>query len=54
MDIQISEELKPSPITISILSKLSNVIPSWKIVPTRDIIETGFKDPLKRQEVIKF
>lgn len=48
---RISEELKPSPIVVSILSKLANVFPTWKIVPTRDIIETGFKDPLKRAEM---
>ncbi|MCO5549049.1 hypothetical protein L7F22_002515 [Adiantum nelumboides] len=48
---KISEELKPSPIVVSILSKLANVFPTWKIVPTRDIIETGFKDPLKRAEM---
>lgn len=48
---KISEELKPSPFMISILSKLANVIPSWKIVPSRDIIDTGFKDPLKRAEM---
>ncbi|KAH6557668.1 hypothetical protein KP509_27G025900 [Ceratopteris richardii] len=49
--VKIAEELKPSSITISILSKLSTIFPTWKIVPIRDIIETGFKDPLKRQEM---
>lgn len=48
---KISEEMKPSPLMISVLSKLSTFFPTWKIVPTRDIIETGFKDPLKRQEM---
>ncbi|MCO5569474.1 hypothetical protein L7F22_023186 [Adiantum nelumboides] len=48
---KISQELKPSPIVVSVLSRLANVFPTWKIVPTRDIIETGFKDPLKRAEM---
>lgn len=48
---KISDELKPSPLVISLLSRLANVIPSWKIVPSRDIIDTGFKDPLKRAEM---
>ncbi|MCO5549051.1 hypothetical protein L7F22_002517 [Adiantum nelumboides] len=48
---KISLELKPSPIVVSVLSRLANVFPTWKIVPTRDIIETGFKDPLKRAEM---
>ncbi|KAH7301571.1 hypothetical protein KP509_23G032700 [Ceratopteris richardii] len=49
--VKIAEELKSSSIMISILSKFSTFFPTWKIVPIRDIIETGFKDPLKRQEV---
>ncbi|KAH7294948.1 hypothetical protein KP509_27G026000 [Ceratopteris richardii] len=49
--VKIAEELKPSSIMISILSKFSTFFPTWKIVPIREIIETGFKDPLKRQEM---
>lgn len=48
---KISEVLKPPPIVVSILAKLANIIPTWKIVQTGDIIETGFKDPLKREEM---
>ncbi|KAF3509762.1 hypothetical protein F2Q69_00001952 [Brassica cretica] len=43
--------MKPSPLVISILSKLSGVIPTWKIIPGQDIIETAFKQPEIRKQV---
>jgi hypothetical protein len=49
--LQISEKLKPPPVVTAIMSKLALVAPKWKIVPTKDIIETGFKEPAKREEV---
>ncbi|CAL9187986.1 unnamed protein product [Musa hybrid cultivar] len=48
---KIADELKPHPFVVSILKKLSNIIPTWKIVPTRDIIDIAFKSPEKREEV---
>ena len=50
-NFQISEKLKPPAIITTILTKLSGFIPTWKIVPTKNIIDTAFKDPIKRQEV---
>ncbi|URE48044.1 60S ribosomal protein [Musa troglodytarum] len=43
--------MKPHPAMASILGKLSNIIPTWKIVPTKDIIDIAFKSPEKRQEI---
>ncbi|OAY71912.1 Caffeoylshikimate esterase, partial [Ananas comosus] len=34
---KIADEMKPNPIMINILRKLSNIVPKWKIVPTQDI-----------------
>ncbi|XP_010509018.1 PREDICTED: caffeoylshikimate esterase isoform X1 [Camelina sativa] len=48
---KIAEEMKPNPLVISILSKLSGVIPSWKIIPGQDIIEIAFKQPEIRKQV---
>lgn len=48
---KISEKLKPPELVTSILRKLAYVVPTWKIVPSRDIIETGFKNPLKREQI---
>ncbi|RZR97537.1 hypothetical protein BHM03_00026733 [Ensete ventricosum] len=50
---KIADELKPHPFVVSILRKLSYIIPTWKIVPTQDIIDIAFKTPEKRQEVAK-
>ncbi|KAH7294933.1 hypothetical protein KP509_27G025400 [Ceratopteris richardii] len=49
--VKIADELKPPTIVISILEKLCILFPTWKIVPIRDIIDTGLKDPLKREEM---
>lgn len=48
---QIAEDLRPNPVAISVLTKLSYIIPTWKIIPTKDIIDTAFKVPEVRQEV---
>lgn len=33
------------------LTQVEDVIPKWKIVPTKDVINAAFKDPTKREEV---
>ncbi|XP_057776617.1 caffeoylshikimate esterase-like isoform X2 [Salvia miltiorrhiza] len=48
---KISEKVKPHPIIISLLTRVEDVIPKWKIVPTKDVIDSAFKDPVKREEV---
>lgn len=39
---------------ISMLTRVEDVIPRWKIVPTKDVIDAAFKDPVKREEVWSF
>ncbi|KAL8131776.1 hypothetical protein AgCh_007631 [Apium graveolens] len=46
----ISEKVKPHPVLISMLTTVEDIIPKWKIVPTKDVIEISFKDPAKREE----
>ncbi|XP_068637573.1 caffeoylshikimate esterase-like [Aristolochia californica] len=48
---KIAEEMRPHPFVISVLTKLSKAIPTWKIVPTQDIIDIAFKNPEKREEI---
>ncbi|KAL8548687.1 hypothetical protein ACS0TY_007819 [Phlomoides rotata] len=48
---KISEKVKPHPLVISLLTKVEDVIPKWKIVPTKDVINAAFKDPVKREEI---
>lgn len=38
---------------ISVLTKLCKVIPTWRIIPTQDIIDRAIKNPEWRKEVIK-
>ena len=49
---QISDKLmKPIPIVMNILTKVEDIIPKWKIVPTNNIIDSAFKDRSKREAV---
>ena len=42
---QISDKLmKPIPIVINMLTKFEDIVPKWKIVPTKNIIDSAFKD----------
>jgi hypothetical protein len=45
--------VKPHPLVITALTQVEDVIPKWKIVPTKDVIDAAFKDPAKREKVIK-
>ncbi|KAI3861747.1 hypothetical protein MKW92_053082 [Papaver armeniacum] len=48
---KISEKLKPHPVVVNMLTRIEEIIPKWKIVPTKDVIDSAFKDPIKREEV---
>ncbi|KAK1560053.1 hypothetical protein Q3G72_021580 [Acer saccharum] len=48
---KISEKVKPHPVVVNILTKIEEIIPKWKIVPTKDVINSAFKDPVKREEI---
>ncbi|KAK7356396.1 hypothetical protein VNO80_15667 [Phaseolus coccineus] len=48
---KISDKLKPSPIVVNVLTKFEDIIPKWKIVPTKNIIASAFKDRAKREAI---
>ncbi|KAG9443811.1 hypothetical protein H6P81_015151 [Aristolochia fimbriata] len=48
---KISEKMKPPPVVVNLLTRMEELIPKWKIVPTRDVIDSAFKDPVKREEI---
>ncbi|KAG6647883.1 caffeoylshikimate esterase-like isoform X1 [Carya illinoinensis] len=48
---KISEKVKPHPVIVNILIRVVDIIPKWKIVPTKDVIDAAFKDPIKREEI---
>ncbi|TYH06233.1 hypothetical protein ES288_A08G140200v1 [Gossypium darwinii] len=50
---KISEEVKPHPMVVNMLTKVEEIIPKWKIVPTKNVIDTAFKDPIKRETIRK-
>ncbi|GAA0184007.1 phospholipase [Lithospermum erythrorhizon] len=49
--VKIADDLKPHPVAISILTKLTSVIPTWKIVPIPDVVDAAFRRPEIREEI---
>lgn len=48
---KIADDLKPNQMVVSVLTQLARVIPSWRIIPTNDIIDAAFRDPAVRKEI---
>ncbi|KAK4756372.1 hypothetical protein SAY87_006499 [Trapa incisa] len=48
---KIADDVKPHPLVISVLTKLCSFIPTWKIIPTKDINHLAFKRPQIREQV---
>lgn len=48
---KIAEKMRPHPVVINVLTTLCKIIPTWKIIPTEDIIESAIKNPEWREEV---
>ncbi|CAL5407192.1 unnamed protein product [Camellia sinensis] len=49
---KIADDLRPNPLVIKVLTKLCRVIPTWKIIPTQDIVDVAFRDPEVRKEIV--
>lgn len=52
--VQIADEMRPNPVVINMLTALSKIIPTWKLIPTKDIIDTAFKEPHVRDKVCTY
>ncbi|GER41879.1 alpha/beta-Hydrolases superfamily protein [Striga asiatica] len=48
---KIADNVRPSPLVIKILTGLAHIIPTWKLTPTPDIIDSAFRDPQVVKEV---
>lgn len=48
---KIADEMRPSPVVITILTALARIIPTWKLTPTPDVVDLAFRDPQVREEV---
>ncbi|XP_030512336.1 caffeoylshikimate esterase-like [Rhodamnia argentea] len=48
---KIAEDMRPHPMVITVLTQLCRIIPTWKIIPTDDIIDLAFKEPEVREQI---
>jgi acylglycerol lipase len=48
---KITDEMKPHPAVIKILEAIVRFIPTWKIVPTRNVIGAAYRTQAKRDEI---
>ncbi|KAK7277749.1 hypothetical protein RJT34_22765 [Clitoria ternatea] len=49
---KVSDKLRRKiPMAMNLLAKFEDVIPKWKIIPTKDIIDRAFKDHAKREKI---
>uniref|UniRef100_A0A5B7ARS0 Serine aminopeptidase S33 domain-containing protein n=1 Tax=Davidia involucrata TaxID=16924 RepID=A0A5B7ARS0_DAVIN len=48
---KIADDMRPNPMVTSVLTKLSGIVPTWKLIPTQDIIDVAFRDPEIRNEI---
>ncbi|MQM09111.1 hypothetical protein Taro_041981, partial [Colocasia esculenta] len=48
---KISDEMKPPAIFVSLLGTVSRMFPTWRAVPTQDIVKIAIKTPERREEV---
>ncbi|KAF7820468.1 caffeoylshikimate esterase-like [Senna tora] len=48
---KIADEIRPNPVMINILTAISKIIPTWKLIPTKDIIDIAFKEPQVRDQI---
>ncbi|XP_021617320.1 caffeoylshikimate esterase [Manihot esculenta] len=48
---KIADDMRPHPMVINVLTKLTTYIPTWRVLPSKDIIDLAFKVPEVRQEI---
>uniref|UniRef100_A0A7N0ZZW5 Serine aminopeptidase S33 domain-containing protein n=1 Tax=Kalanchoe fedtschenkoi TaxID=63787 RepID=A0A7N0ZZW5_KALFE len=48
---KIADEMRPNQVVITVLNQLTKIIPTWRIVPTQDIIDVAFREPAVRKEI---
>ncbi|XP_062201825.1 caffeoylshikimate esterase-like isoform X1 [Phragmites australis] len=48
---KIADEMRPHPVVVNILRAMTSIIPTWRIVPTNDVIDSAYKTQEKRDEI---
>jgi acylglycerol lipase len=49
--LQIAEEMRPHPMVVSVLKVMTSIIPTWRVVPTNDVIDLAYRMQGKRDEI---
>lgn len=50
---QIADEMKPGPILLGALEMICRIVPTWKIIPAKDMLDKVCKDPELREQVVE-
>ncbi|XP_015699009.2 caffeoylshikimate esterase-like [Oryza brachyantha] len=48
---KIAEEMRPHPVVVSVLKMMTSIIPTWRVVPTNDVIDLAYRMQWKRDEI---
>lgn len=48
---KIADDMRPHPVVVNILRAMTSIIPTWKIVPTNDVIDAAYRTQEKRDEI---
>lgn len=48
---KIAEEMRPHPVVVNVLKAMTSIIPTWRIVPTSDVIAAAYRTQEKRDEI---
>ncbi|CAN6357313.1 unnamed protein product [Urochloa humidicola] len=48
---KIADDMRPNPVVVNILRAMTSIIPTWKIVPTNDVIDAAYRMQEKRDEI---
>ncbi|CAD6341748.1 unnamed protein product [Miscanthus lutarioriparius] len=48
---KIADDMRPNPLVVNILRAMTSIIPTWKIVPSNDVIDAAYKTQEKRDEI---
>ena len=48
---KIADDMRPHPLVVNILRAMTSIVPTWKIVPSNDVIDAAYKTQEKRDEI---
>lgn len=48
---KIADDMRPHPLVVNILRAMTTIIPTWKIVPSNDVIDAAYRSQEKRDEI---